>query len=95
MVEPEETDQAVEIVTGVRDGKVSPKRRRIEVPLGSQVRLLVTSDVDDDIHVHGFEIEEPVEAGRTTTVEFVADEAGIFEVETHDTELELLQLEVR
>jgi hypothetical protein len=28
-------------------------------------------------------------------VELLADEAGLYEVETHETELELLQLEVR
>ena len=65
------------------------------MPLGSQVRLQVTSDVDDELHVHGFDIEEPLEAGRTTMVEFTADQQGVFEVETHETELELLQLAVR
>jgi len=33
--------------------------------------------------------------GETVAVEFVADQSGIFEVETHESELELLQLEVR
>jgi heme/copper-type cytochrome/quinol oxidase subunit 2 len=55
----------------------------------------VTSDVDDVLHVHGFDVEEPLEAGHTTTVELTADQPGVFEVETHETELELLQLEVR
>jgi heme/copper-type cytochrome/quinol oxidase subunit 2 len=59
------------------------------------VRLQVTSDEDDVLHVHGFEVEEPLEAGRTTTVDLTADQPGVFEVETHETELELLQLEVR
>jgi len=89
------TDDVVEITVSVRDGKVSPAPRRVEVAKDSQVRLLVTSDVDDAVHVHGAEIEEPLEAGRTTTVEFVADQDGVFEVETHDSGLELLQLEVR
>ena len=42
----------------------TPKPHRVEVPLGSQVRLQVTSDVDDELHVHGFDIEEPLEAGQ-------------------------------
>ncbi|HET9944345.1 MAG TPA: hypothetical protein VFR56_01740 [Actinomycetes bacterium] len=90
-----ETEQAVEISVAVTDGKVEPKPRRVEVERDSQVRLIVTSDVDDELHVHGYEIEAELEAGRPTTVEFVADQSGIFEVETHETELELLQLEVR
>ena len=91
----EETEKVVEISVAVTDGNVRPKPRRVEVDRDSQVRLLVTSDVDDELHVHGFDIAEPLEAGRTTTVELVADQSGIFEVETHESELELLQLEVR
>jgi cobalamin biosynthesis protein CbiD len=90
-----ETEQVVEVSVAVTDGKVEPKPRRIEVAKDSQVRLIVTSDVDDAVHVHGYEIEAELEAGRPTTVEFVADQSGIFEVETHESELELLQLEVR
>ena len=90
-----ETETTVEITVAVSDGKVTPKPRRVEVPLGSQIHLQVTSDVDDELHVHGFDVEEPLEAGRTTTVKLTADQQGVFEVETHETELELLQLEVR
>ncbi|HEX7187992.1 MAG TPA: hypothetical protein VF423_07190 [Actinomycetes bacterium] len=91
----DETEKVVEISVAVTDGTVRPKPRRVEVDRDSQVRLLVTIDVDDTLHVHGFDIEEPLEAGRTTTVELVADQSGIFEVETHESGLELLQLEVR
>jgi hypothetical protein len=88
-------EQATEIAVAVTDGKVEPKPRRVEVDKDSQVRLIVTSDVDDELHVHGYEVEADLEAGRPTTVEFVADQSGIFEVETHESDLELLQLEVR
>jgi hypothetical protein len=90
-----EAQQAVEISVAVTDGKVDPKPHRVEVAKDSQVRLIVTSDVDDELHVHGYEVEAELEAGRPTTVELVADQTGIFEVETHESELELLQLEVR
>ena len=89
------TQKTVQITVSIRDGKVTPKPRRVSVPLGDQVRLQVTSDVDDELHVHGFDVEEPLEAGRTTMVELTADQQGVFEVETHETELQLLQLAVR
>ena len=89
------TQKVVEIRVSVADGKVTPKPRRVEVDQDSQVRLLVTSDVDDELHIHGYEVEAELEAGRPTTVEFPATQQGLFEVETHETELELLQLEVR
>lgn len=90
----EERDQVVEVRVSVADGKVKPATRRVEVERDSQVRLLITSDVDDDVHVHGYDIEAALEAGRTTTVELVADQQGVFEVETHDGGLTLLQLQV-
>jgi heme/copper-type cytochrome/quinol oxidase subunit 2 len=85
----------MEIVVSVKDGRVSPKAHRIKVAEGSAVQILVSSDVDDEVHVHGFDVEKPLDAGVTTTVELLADEAGLYEVETHETELERLQLEVR
>ena len=90
-----ETEKVVEVRVSVTDGKVEPAPRRVEVEKDSQVRLLVTSDVDDELHVHGYEIEAELEAGRPTTVELSADQTGLFGVETHESELELLQLEVR
>jgi hypothetical protein len=92
---PSETEQVIEIRVSVTDGTVQPSPRRVEVEKDSQVRLLVTSDVDDELHVHGYQIEAELEAGRPTAVEFAADQTGLFEVETHESELELLQLEVR
>jgi plastocyanin len=93
--EPNPASPAVEVNVSVRDGKVAPKPHRVDVTQGATVRLQVTSDVDDVLHVHGFDVEEPLEAGHTTTVELTADQPGVFEVETHETELELLQLEIR
>ena len=85
----------VTVTVAVTDGKVTPKPHRVKIAQGSVVELQVTSDVDDELHVHGFDVERPLEAGVTTTVELQADEPGLYEVETHETELELLQLEVR
>jgi heme/copper-type cytochrome/quinol oxidase subunit 2 len=85
----------MEIVVSVKDGKVSPKAHRIKVAEGSAVQILVSSDVDDEVHVHGYDIEREVSAGQSTTVEFTANQTGVFEVETHESNLLLLQLEVR
>lgn len=92
---PSASDGVVELAVTVRDGAVRPEPRRVEVEQGSQVRLVVTSDVDDEVHVHGYEAELVLEAGRSATLELVVDQSGVFEVETHEGGLELLQLEVR
>jgi hypothetical protein len=36
-----------------------------------------------------------VSAGQPTTIEFTANQTGVFEVETHQSNLLLLQLQVR
>ena len=70
----------VVVNVSVQDGKVAPKPHRVDVKLGANVRLQVTSDEDDVLHVHGYDVEEPLDAGHTTTVELVADQPGVFEV---------------
>lgn len=78
-----------------KDGKVSPPIRRVKIAQGSDVRLLVTSDVDEELHVHGYDIRQDLPAGQQATLDFIADETGVFEVETEKNGLELVQLEVR
>ena len=59
------------------------------------MQLLVSSDVDDEVHVHGYEIEKEVAAGQSVTIDFTANQTGVFEVETHESNLLLLQLQVQ
>jgi hypothetical protein len=93
---PSETAFAgTEIEVAVRDGRVDPPTRRVEVAEGEQVRLLITSDTADELHVHGFDIEQDLPAGQQVTVDFTADQTGVFEIETHESGLQLVQLEVR
>jgi hypothetical protein len=54
------------------------------VQLGAEVTLRVTSAVDDEIHVHGYELHIEVPAGETVEEVFVANMAGSFEIESHD-----------
>jgi hypothetical protein len=53
------------------------------VPLGSTVSLHIISTEEHEFHLHGYDLEAE---GTDLTLTFVADEAGEFEVETHDTE---------
>ena len=84
-----------EIVVAVKDGKVVPPTHRVKVAEGTDVRLLVTSDEADEVHIHGFDIEQDLPAGDQATIEFTADQTGVFEIETHESGLQLVQLEVR
>jgi hypothetical protein len=87
--------KVTDIVVSVNDGKVSPKTHRVKVAVGSAVRILVSSDVDDEVHVHGYDIEREISAGQSVTIDFTADQTGIFEVETHVSDRVLFQLQVQ
>ena len=84
-----------EIVVVLAKGKVVPPTHRVKVDRGTKVRLDITTDTDDELHVHGYDIEKELPGGEKTTVTFTADQTGVFEIETHESELQLVQLEVR
>lgn len=87
-------DDAQLIAVTVADGEVTGDTGRVEVPLGRKVRLTVTSDVADEVHVHGVDLYADVSAGQASSVEFVADQPGVFEVELHDAGTVLTRLQV-
>ena len=84
-----------EIEVAITDGSVDTAEDSVEVAVGETVRLTVTSDVDDEVHVHGVEQTAELSAGSPTTLEFSLAEPGVYEVETHESGLLLFQLIVR
>lgn len=78
----------------VRGGQPSGETGRVKVALGTPVTLAVSSDVADEVHVHGYDKEAQIPAGETGSVSFTADIPGVFEVELHESGLQLLQLQV-
>jgi len=70
----------------LKDGEPVGGRERIQVTAGEPVGIDVTSDVADEIHLHGYDIERPVAAGGTARFRFTADDEGIFEIESHESE---------
>jgi FtsP/CotA-like multicopper oxidase with cupredoxin domain len=89
---------AADIVTidaTISGSQVEPPPARVDVRVGQTVRITVTSDEPDELHVHGYDIETELTAGQPATVELVADQPGLFEVETHEQALQLFQLAVQ
>jgi hypothetical protein len=80
------------IVTG---REVRPAPSRVEIKVGELLRLQVTSDHDDELHVHGFEVERELTAGKPALIELRGERPGLYEVETHNPALRLLQVLVR
>jgi hypothetical protein len=67
---------------------------RITVAVGEQVSVWVLSDVDAEIHVHGYDLFFEATAGVPIEVALTADVPGIFEVELEQTHTPLFALEV-
>ena len=88
--EPEGTVVEVKVVGGRPEGGV----QRAAIKLGDTVILRVTSDADDEVHVHGYDLELEVGPTRPGELTFEATIPGVFEVELHDAGREILKLEV-
>ncbi len=68
---------------------------RHQVRRGETVRLVVTSDVADEVHVHGYDERIDVPAGGTGELSFTADIHGVFEVELEHRHRRLFTLQVQ
>jgi hypothetical protein len=64
-------------------GQVGGDAGRVPVPEGTHVTLVVTSDVPDEVHLHGYDVEAPLEPGTPAELSFDATIPGVFEVELH------------
>lgn len=63
--------------------------------MGEKLTLTVTSDHDDQLHIHGFEVEEDLVATKPLSVTVTGAQPGVYEVETHHPELRLLKIAVK
>ncbi len=84
----------VTVNISLKDGKVTPSGEAVSVAKGGKVTLVVETDKEDIIHVHGHGIEREVKPGETTTIEFTADKVGRWEIESHSPALLIVKLSV-
>ncbi len=91
---PTTTFGGTRVEVEVRDGGIVGGVRRVEVDTGERVLLVVTSDIADEVHVHGVDVGREVEAGTTVEVDFTADIPGVFEIELEAQGLPLVELVV-
>ena len=86
--------EQVEVVIEIVDGTVSTAGDQIDVDLGSSVVLTVTSEIVEELHVHGYDLRLDLSPDEPATIEFVADIPGVFEVELEGSHQPVLQLRV-
>jgi heme/copper-type cytochrome/quinol oxidase subunit 2 len=85
--------QTVQITVTGND--VQTAERRVKVPLDGKVRLEVTADRADEVHLHGYDRKVDIEPGTPAVLEFTADVPGVFEVELEEASLKLVELQVQ
>jgi hypothetical protein len=79
----------------INDGKVTPQGKRVKVEVGAPVTLKISSDADEEIHVHSDpEHEYEVGAGESITESFTIDTPGQVAVEAHHLDVTIVQLVV-
>lgn len=82
------------IEVSVTGGQAAGDTGRVPVASGEEVTLVITSDVADEVHVHGYDLTAPLAPGRPAELTFAATIPGVFEVELHDAGTVLLSLQV-
>ena len=58
------------------------------------VRLLVSSDSPQEVHLHGYDITRDAAPGKPAQFEFKAEIEGVFEVELEESHVQVAELEV-
>lgn len=84
--QPEEPAEPPVTRISVKGGVIAGDVQSIEVAKGDTVRIVVTSDVEDEIHLHGYDIEKEAGPGKPARFKFKADVEGAFELESHVAE---------
>jgi plastocyanin len=69
--EAPKVDATVDVV--VANGRVTPNAKNVRVGRGDRVRFTINSDVDESIHIHGYDLTAEVRPGKPGAVTFVAD----------------------
>ena len=83
-------------VTVTREGDTfTPNGERVELGVDETLVLTVTADEAGELHVHSTPEQEIAYDEGTSEHEITIDRPGVVEVESHEPDLVVLQLEVR
>ena len=88
-----ETPSSVRIRIQAR-GDGSGSIRRVTIEQGQRVTLIVSADVADEVHVHGYDLMADVAPGSPARISFEASVPGRFEVELESRALQIAELRV-
>jgi len=87
------SEPAIETIV-IRDGAPVGGVAELEYDAGEQIQFRVRSNVADEIHIHGYDVEKEVPAGGSATFSFPAELEGIYEVELHGSGEQIAELRI-
>jgi|Tabmets5t2r1_1033131.scaffolds.fasta_scaffold91238_1 hypothetical protein len=90
---PEDQIQRVDVI--FRNGEVVGGVVEADVDQGARVRLTVRADVEDEVHLHGYDLFAEVAPGQPGRITFTADDPGEFEAELEALAIPVAELRVR
>ena len=90
---PPSKPQTISIV--VRNGRVRGGLVHATLAQGQRAVILVRSDVEDEVHLHGYDVMRDVAPGAPARIAVRASLPGRFEIELEDRKLQIGELEVR
>ncbi len=79
----------------VNKGKLVSGPAVIQVREGDDVELKITTDHDDELHVHGYDLHLSLKANVPAMLAFRAEHSGRFDYELHHAHADLGALEVQ
>lgn len=89
------SEEPVVVKITFEDGTVEPNGERVQVDAGQPIDLEVTADEPGEIHIHSDPEHEIAYDAGTETFEIQIDRPGVVEVESHELDQIIVQLEVR
>ena len=78
----------------VSGGQPEGGAQDVAVAVGDEVTVQVTADVEDEVHVHGYDLLADTVPGQPVEITFVADIPGQFEIELENAGVLLVNLTV-
>jgi hypothetical protein len=78
----------------VRGGRPAGGVQELTFEKGGRIRFVVESDVADEVHLHGYDIAKPVDAGGEVEFDIPASLEGVFEVELEERVVPLAEVTV-
>lgn len=84
-----QTSQVIKLALNVKNNKLTNSTNKFTFTQGETLEITVTSDIDGEIHFHGYDKHLEAKKGQPIKLEFVLDTAGNFPFELEETSTEL------